>query len=257
MFCLTWAVRNDPFWLVFESFRTLLGLFGPLGTGGLGRLSFDSFLALLGFRARRARNGSVAGGGVVGRCCRGALLETGSQDPVATRAPDRGWKIGSPTAIVAICFGLPGPFQTMIVCPEIKQKQPQDRKTLFEILSLPVTKILLPVARQAPTKGGGLSQVKTNTCCNVKSFGHTEGCGCGLRCPNCKSESQRFQIATTWNCRAPAKSQPKSPLSSYFTLLSWISFFLFRGTPCFFELFFSVSQWFSLAFLKNSKKKIR
>ena len=24
---------------------------------------------------------------VVGRCCRGALLETGSQDPVATRVP--------------------------------------------------------------------------------------------------------------------------------------------------------------------------
>ena len=36
--------------------------------------------------------------------------------------------------------------------PEIKQKQPQDRKTIFEILSLPVAKILSPVARQAPTK---------------------------------------------------------------------------------------------------------
>ena len=32
-----------------------------------------------------------------------------------------------------------------------------------------------------------------------------------LRCPNCKSESQRFQIATIWIRRAPAKSQPKSP----------------------------------------------
>ena len=40
----------------------------------------------------------------------------------------------------------------MIVWPEIKQKQPQDRKTIFETLSLPVTKILSPVARQAPTK---------------------------------------------------------------------------------------------------------
>ena len=36
--------------------------------------------------------------------------------------------------------------------PEVKQKQPQDRKTVFETLSLPVAKILSPVARQAPTK---------------------------------------------------------------------------------------------------------
>ena len=51
-------------------------------------------------------------------------------------------------------WGLLGPFfQTMIVCPEIKQKQPQDRKTIFETLSLPVAKMILsPVARQAPTK---------------------------------------------------------------------------------------------------------
>ena len=41
----------------------------------------------------------------------------------------------------------------MIVYPEIKQKQPQDRKTIFETLSLPVAKILSPVTRQAPTKG--------------------------------------------------------------------------------------------------------
>ena len=45
----------------------------------------------------------------------------------------------------------------MIVCtPEIKQKQPQDRKTIFETLSLPVAKILSPVARQAPTKSKNL-----------------------------------------------------------------------------------------------------
>ena len=36
--------------------------------------------------------------------------------------------------------------------PEVKQKQPQERKTVFETLSLPVAKILSPVARQAPTK---------------------------------------------------------------------------------------------------------
>ena len=35
--------------------------------------------------------------------------------------------------------------------PEDKQKQPQNRKTIFETLSLPVAKILSPVARQAPT----------------------------------------------------------------------------------------------------------
>ena len=40
----------------------------------------------------------------------------------------------------------------MIVCTEIKQKQSQDRKTIFETLSLPVAKILSPVVRQAPTK---------------------------------------------------------------------------------------------------------
>ena len=55
-------------------------------------------------------------------------------------------------ATFAICFGLLGPFQTMILCPELKQKQPKDRKTSFETLSLPVAKILSPVARQAPTK---------------------------------------------------------------------------------------------------------
>ena len=41
----------------------------------------------------------------------------------------------------------------VIVCPEIKQEQPQDRKTIFERLPLPVAKILSPVARQATTKG--------------------------------------------------------------------------------------------------------
>ena len=45
-----------------------------------------------------------------------------------------------------------GPFKPMIVCPDIKQKQARDRKTHFEALSLPVAKILSPVARQAPTK---------------------------------------------------------------------------------------------------------
>ena len=59
--------------------------------------------------------------------------------------------------IVATGFGLLGPSQTMIACPDIKQKQPQNRKTLFETLSLPVAKILSPVARQAPTKFGALS----------------------------------------------------------------------------------------------------
>ena len=41
----------------------------------------------------------------------------------------------------------------MIVCDEIKQKQPQGRKTIFETLLLPA-KILSPVARQVPTKSG-------------------------------------------------------------------------------------------------------
>ena len=49
----------DSFLILFDSFRTLW----TLGTGGPGRLFFDLSLTLLGFRARRARNGSVAGGG--------------------------------------------------------------------------------------------------------------------------------------------------------------------------------------------------
>ena len=40
----------------------------------------------------------------------------------------------------------------MIESAEIKQRQPQDRKTVFETPSLPVAKILSPVARLAPTK---------------------------------------------------------------------------------------------------------
>ena len=55
-----------------------------------------------------------------------------------------------------ICFGLLGPFQTMIVCPEIKQKHPQDRKTIFETLSLPVAKVLPPVL--------GTEKVHQRTC---------------------------------------------------------------------------------------------
>ena len=41
----------------------------------------------------------------------------------------------------------------MMGCPEIKQKQAQDRKNkVFETVSLPVAEILSPVAGQAPTK---------------------------------------------------------------------------------------------------------
>ena len=64
----------------------------------------------------------------------------------------------------------------MIVCPEIKQKQPQDRKTSFETLSLPVAKILSPVARQAPTKiprRGGVDGAAIGTYHLMSSF-HTK-----------------------------------------------------------------------------------
>ena len=47
----------------------------------------------------------------------------------------------------------PTPCKTSrFLMPEIKQKQPQDRKTILETLSLPVAKVLSPLARQAPTK---------------------------------------------------------------------------------------------------------
>ena len=51
-------VKNESKRVIFDSFLTIFGLFGPLGPEGPG----DSFLTLLGFRAWRARNGSVAGG---------------------------------------------------------------------------------------------------------------------------------------------------------------------------------------------------
>ena len=51
--------QNESKRVIFDSFRALFGLFGPLGPETL----FDSFLTLLGLRARRAQNGSVAGGG--------------------------------------------------------------------------------------------------------------------------------------------------------------------------------------------------
>ena len=49
--------------------------------------------------------------GVVGKCCRGALLETGSQDSVATWVPRIGVKDGLKAAIIAICLGFWGPFK--------------------------------------------------------------------------------------------------------------------------------------------------
>ena len=39
-----------------------------------------------------------------------------------------------------------------IVCPEIEQKQAQDRKARFETVQLRIAEILSRVARQAPTK---------------------------------------------------------------------------------------------------------
>ena len=79
--------------------------------------------------------------------------------PVKTGVEDR----IAEQLITAACFGLLGRFQTVIVCPAIKQKQAQDRKTHFKRVSLPVAKIRSPATRQMPIK---LNQ-KTR-----------EGCGC-------------------------------------------------------------------------------
>ena len=57
----------------------------------------------------------------------------------------------------------------MIVCPEIKQKQPRDPKTSFETLSVPDAKILSPVARQAPTKCL-VRRLATNTLSTIRDF---------------------------------------------------------------------------------------
>ena len=47
---------------------------------------------------------------------------------------------------------LEGRFAKKCFFPEIKQEEPQDRKTIFETLSLPVAKIRTRAARQAPNK---------------------------------------------------------------------------------------------------------
>ena len=49
------------------------------------------------------------------------------------------------------------------------QEQPQDRKTIFETLSLPVAKIQSPVARQATTTIAAeiIAQLIRNQLCNV------------------------------------------------------------------------------------------
>ena len=82
---------------------------------------------------------------VVGKCCgqdRKILSPHGCQPNSKNRGEryDRNCYYRT-----AIGFGFLGPFQAMIVCLEIKQKQPQDCKTIFETLSLPVAKIRSPV----------------------------------------------------------------------------------------------------------------
>ena len=70
----------------------------------------------------------------IARSCR----HTGPDQTVRIGVKDR---IAKLLLSIAKGFGLLGPFATMIACPESKQKQPQDRKTIFETLSLPVAKI--------------------------------------------------------------------------------------------------------------------
>ena len=60
-------------------------------------------------------------------------------------------------------FWASGALSNLILCPEIKQKQAQDRKAHFETMSLPVAKILSPVVRQAPTKSRSQGQKFTLT----------------------------------------------------------------------------------------------
>ena len=67
---------------------------------------------------RLARSWQVLSRGSSGDRITRSCRHTGSRP----NSKDRGWKIGSQRAIVAICFGLLGPFQTMMVCTEIKQK---------------------------------------------------------------------------------------------------------------------------------------
>ena len=54
--------------------------------------------------------------------------------------------------------------------PEIKQQQSQDRKAVLETLSLPVAKLLSPVARQAPTKPPLTQAVTGQNCLCLYAF---------------------------------------------------------------------------------------
>ena len=83
---------------------------------------------------------------IVGTCCRGNILlqscrHTVPDITVKTEVKDRIAK----NLLSQHVLGFLDPFKPAL-------KQAQDHKTHFETMSLPVAKILSPVARQAPTK---------------------------------------------------------------------------------------------------------
>ena len=75
------------------------------------------------------------------------------------------------TLLSQYVLGFWGPFQTMIVCNEIKQKQPQNRKTIFETLSLPVARSCRLSRGQAPTKRGGFVAWGISAVSSVARYG--------------------------------------------------------------------------------------
>ena len=94
----------------------------------------------------------------------------------------------------------------MIVCPEIKQKHPQDRKSIFETLSLPVAKILPHVPRQAPTKS-------MNSTADVGAAEHTRDCN---KARNRANFERRFGLG------ASSSSSSSSSASSPWLLLLYV-----------------------------------
>ena len=76
------------------------------GTGGPGRLFFDSFLTLLGFRARRARNSSVAGGGFLKTILLFFPVGLLSRPPFTGVPRSPGWKV--PHRVLFEWFWAPG-----------------------------------------------------------------------------------------------------------------------------------------------------
>ena len=198
-----WRILKDSLWFLWESWKQIWRVAG-----------------------------SVVGGcaGPFWRQDRKILLPHGSRP----NSKDRGWKIGSQNCYYRNMSWASGALSAMIVCPDIKQKQPQDRKTIFETLVLPVAKILSPVARQAPLR------LVPETSQTFQKFPDFPGSFPDFPWFLWDSTPQKWSNATMSICRVPQKQVGKRSsivffnfghfLVTFLTLLSLLSS-LFCRTP--------------------------